>query len=138
MAGKVESVLVVAMACALMGCAMRSRSTAPSVPLDFDYPAPMKSIEYDEPVAAGALTGIVRDASGAPRERILVERVAEPKGARLDARFTDRRGRFSFDKIADGLYRLKFSFPGFDTVYIAVRVQKKMGRKIEVELPLSQ
>ncbi|MEZ5420714.1 MAG: TonB-dependent receptor [Vicinamibacterales bacterium] len=66
-----------------------------------------------QPAHAGRLEGRVVDATALPLPGVLVE--LDGDAAQATAR-TDGVGRYTFEGVSPGAYRLRFSFPGFVTV----------------------
>src|SRR5665811_2332148 len=69
----------------------------------YEYPPGWVTVEYPSD-SARALTGVVVDPSGATMANVLVERTTSDFTTRLDARLTDRQGRFEFGWMHAGTY----------------------------------
>jgi len=114
-----------------VGQAVQPRAT--KVPKAFSYPEARETIKANAPTSVSSLNGRVVDSTDAPMERVLVERLGRTWGRRLDATFTDSKGSFSFfgrEKVA----YLKFSKPGFDTLLLRVRINKRAKGKLRAAL----
>jgi hypothetical protein len=91
----------------------------------FSYPEARETIKADAPHAVKSLTGKVVDSSNMGMEKVLVERLSNNWGKRLDATFTNSNGRFFLPSSSPSIQYLKLSKPGFDTLLIRVRIRKR-------------
>ena len=108
------------------------------VPEDFSYPAPPQILQIDKIVRSNSLSGVIADPSGAATQEVLVEKLEDNWGKRIEAVFTDSEGFFAFTKSAPGVYFLKISKPGFDSMLLKVQVTKKRAiSRLRVRLRLS-
>lgn len=103
------------------------------VPKDFSYPEARETVKADAPLSVRSLAGKVVDSTNSAIERVLVERLSTGWNKRLDATFTDSNGLFSLPGRSNIQY-LKLSKPGFDTLLIRVRINRKAKAKLTLAL----
>jgi hypothetical protein len=69
---------------------------------------------------------------------VLVEKLEDNWGKRVEAVLTDSKGYFTFTNVVPGIYFLKLSKPGFDSMLWKVEVTtKKASSKLKIGLRLS-
>ena len=106
------------------------------IPGNFSY-APIEEVICFEDTA-GSLSGTVRDISGHPRERVLVERVdggcEKHNIKRLEATHTDAKGRFSLSHVEPGTYFLRVTYSGFNQLAITVEIKEESREELSLEL----
>jgi len=107
------------------------------VPATFRYPESQETIQLDGELKSNALTGLVVDPNGAVTSKALVERVHAGWGKRIEGVLTNSKGRFSFPGLGPGIYFLRISKPGFNTILLKVRVSTKAKSTVRVALQLS-
>ncbi len=73
------------------------------------------SSSFAQKLPGGSITGIIVDKeSRLPIEFATVILVAEPDSSQIRGTTTDAKGKFSFDKVTNGKYRIVYSFIGFE------------------------
>jgi hypothetical protein len=108
------------------------------VPEGFNYPESPQIIQVDKVIKSKSMSGTIIDPSGAAISDVLVERLEDNWGKRIEAILTDSKGYFAFIGSKSGLYFLKISKPGFDSMLLKVEViNRKMGSRLKIELKLS-
>jgi outer membrane receptor protein involved in Fe transport len=81
----------------------------------------------------GSITGnIVDKESRMPIEFATVVLQAEPDSTQLRGTISDAAGKFSFDKVADGKYKITYSFIGFEKQEIPVSAISEKNRNVNV------
>lgn len=128
---------------ATAGCLGKALSTTTkqpgtAVPPEFSYPRAVGAVEYEKPFRAPSLAGLVIDASGTPREKVLVEITDDKWQSRIEAQFTTATGHFAFGGPAKGAFHLRVSLDGFDTLRLVVIVDDRAKKDLVLELPLSR
>jgi hypothetical protein len=118
------------------GCAHRIE--APVVPPGFNYYEPGEdagiSVVIDEPLEARQVAGTVRDTTGGPIEKALVEITKPDRGPRISARFTDQLGRFEFPNLGPGEYPIEITKYGFARLFATLKVSKSGPRGVTLTL----
>ena len=85
------------------------------------------------PLSVAQISGVVRDPSGEPVSRASVTLAGSGDAALTSA--TDGQGRFRFDRLKSGAYRLAVSAPGFESVTKPVELgDKPVDLSIALEL----
>jgi len=108
------------------------------VPENFNYPASPQIIQVNKVIKSKSMSGIVTDPSGAAASDVLVEKLEGNWGKRVEAILTDSKGYFAFTKNTPGIYFLKLSKPGFDSMLLKVEVTtKKASSRLRIGLRLS-
>jgi hypothetical protein len=108
------------------------------VPEDFSYPPSPQIIQINKAMRSNSLSGVITDPSGSATSEVLVEILESNWGNRIEAILTDSEGVFAFTKNAPGVYFLRLSKPGFDSMLLKVQVaKKKAGLRLRVKLRLS-
>lgn len=103
----------------------------------FKYPPSQETIQVDAEIKSRSLSGNVTDPSGGGTSKVLVERVRPGWGRRISAVLTDSYGHFAFAGTTRGAHFLRVSKPGFNTMLIKVRVNRKVRSRLRIELKLS-
>ena len=83
---------------------------------------------------AKALSGMVAAPAGSKIPKALVEIVGDDWKTRIDARFTNSEGSFTFAKAPIGKHYLKLSMPGFDTLLVTVMTTKESRARLRLFL----
>jgi hypothetical protein len=104
------------------------------VPKGFSYPEASETVKASAPNSVRSLTGKVVDSNNAAMAGVLVERLAMGWGKRLHATFTNSDGLFSLPTGVSQIQYLKLSKPGFDTLMIRVRINKRSRTKLTLAL----
>jgi hypothetical protein len=92
----------------------------------------------DEVIKSKSLSGTISYPGGAGMPDALVEKLEDNWGRRVEAILTDSKGYFKFTGSAPGIYFLKVSKPGFDSVRFKVEVTtKKSSARLKIVLSLS-
>jgi carboxypeptidase family protein len=105
------------------------------IPPEYEYPQGWVTAEH--PIAqARSLSGSVLDASGAPRQSVLVERMTPDFKKRLAATLTNERGEFRLRGGA-GKYYLRFRYRGFNDYLLPVAVAHSSRETLVVKLEIS-
>src|SRR5262245_37551526 len=108
------------------------------VPEDFNYPESPQIIQVDKVIKSKSLSGIITDSVGAAVSDVLVEKLEDNWGKRVEAILTDSKGYFAFIGAKPGLYFLKISKPGFDSMLLKVEVTtRKASSRLKIALALS-
>lgn len=110
------------------------RSGAQKVPKAFRYPEARETVKTNAVTWVNSLAGRAVDSTNAPLEKVLVERLSTGWGKRIDATFTDADGSFSLPGRSAKTRYLKLSKPGFDTLLIRVRVNRRSNAKLTLAL----
>jgi hypothetical protein len=108
-----------------------------TVSKDVAYPRSFQKRVLEE-VRAKRIVGRVTATRGSLISgNILVEIIEnERTERRIQAKFADENGRFDFSSLKLGrMVWLKLSMPGFDTVFVQVRVDRKAPDELGLELP---
>src|ERR1700724_2075719 len=105
------------------------------IPPEYEYPAGWLREEYGL-VQARSLSGRVLDASGAPRQSVLVERMTPDFEKRLAATLTDERGEFRLHG-GTGKYYMRFRYRGFNDYLVPVVVTHSSPETLVVKLKIS-
>src|SRR5262245_21090545 len=107
-------------------------------PENFSYPPSAEIVQINKVVKSKSLSGAITDPSGAAASDVLVEKLEDNWGKRVEAILTDSKGYFAFTESAPGIYFLKLSKPGFDSTLLKVEVTtKKANSKLKIKLRLS-
>jgi len=101
------------------------------IPEWFAYPA-TETIMVAKEIESNSLSGILTDPDDYPIQFALVE-ILDEDGQRVAAVVTDDEGRFSLES-RPGVYRLKFSYVGYDNLRLKVRVTPREKRNLEPQL----
>lgn len=89
----------------------------------------LESMAYNNPPVVQDVTGVVKDAQGAPVEGASVYIQPLNRGT-----ITGKDGRFSFTGIEPGSYTLEVSFVGFDTYSTSITVKDGSSTPIDITL----
>src|SRR5579884_1759027 len=84
--------------------------------------------------AQSALTGVVKDSSGAVLPGVEVTASSEALIEKMRQVITDERGIFRIIDVRPGTYSLEFSLPGFGTVKRAIELQSNFTATLNVEM----
>jgi len=107
-------------------------------PENFSYPPSAEIVQINKAIKSKSLSGAVTDPSGAAASDVLVEKLADNWGKSIEAVLTDSKGYFALAEGAPGVYFLKLSKPGFDSMLLKVEVTtKKANSKLKIKLRLS-
>ena len=88
--------------------------------------------------AQGAITGVVKDASGAVLPGVTVEASSPDLIEKARTATTDDSGRYRIVDLRAGTYTVAFALPGFSTVredVIAPQVQVEQPRPVNTSTP---
>ena len=107
------------------------------VPAGFKYPQSQETIQVDAEIESRSLSGVVIDPSGSGHSKVLVERLRHGWRNRISAVFTNADGQFTFAGVHSGIYFLRVSKPGFNTMLLKVRVTAKTKSTVRIDLKLS-
>jgi protocatechuate 3,4-dioxygenase beta subunit len=108
------------------------------VPENFNYPESPQIIKVDKVIKSKSMSGTITDPNGAVVSDVLVEKLEDNWGKRVEAVLTDSKGYFTFTNVVPGIYFLKLSKPGFDSMLLKVEVTtKKASSKLKIGLRLS-
>lgn len=107
-------------------------------PESFNYPESPDIIKVDEVIKSKSLSGSITDPGGGALSDVLIEQLEDNWGKRIEAMLTDTKGRFAFTGITPGIYFLKISKPGFNSMLFKIEVTtKKAGSKLKFSLKFS-
>jgi hypothetical protein len=101
------------------------------VPRGFAYPG-TETIVFDGEMESNSLSGIVTNPNHHPIQFVLVE-ILNEDGERIAAVVTDDEGRYSLGS-RPGVYRLKFSYVGYDNMRMKVRVTPREKSNLDIQL----
>jgi hypothetical protein len=108
------------------------------VPDNFSYPESPEIIQINKSIKSKSMSGIITDPSGAAASDVLVEILEDNWGKRVEAVFTNSEGNFTFTRRPPGIYFLKISKPGFDSMLLKVEVTtKRASSRLKIRLKLS-
>jgi hypothetical protein len=108
------------------------------VPDSFNYPESPDIIKIDVIIKSKSLSGSITDPGGGALSDVLIEQLEDNWGKRVAAIFTDAKGRFEFTRITPGIYFLKISKPGFNSMLFKIEVTtKKASSKLKFSLKFS-
>jgi hypothetical protein len=108
------------------------------VPENFSYPESPEIIQINKATKSKSISGIITDPSGAAAAEVLVERLEANWGKRIEAILTDSKGYFAFTKNMPGIYFLKVSKPGFNSMLLKVEVTtRKAKSSLKIGLRIS-
>lgn len=108
------------------------------VPENFSYPESPEIIQINKVIESKSMSGIITDSSGTAASEVLVERLEDNWGKRIEATLTDSKGYFAFTKNTPGIYFLKLSKPGFNSMLLKVKVKtRKANPKLKIGLRIS-
>jgi hypothetical protein len=97
------------------------------VPDDFGYPESM-TYQFEDVIRSKSISGIITYTSGDAASDVLVEILEEDWGKRIEAILTDSKGHFAFAGNTPGVYFLKISKPGFNSMLLKIEVTTKRAR----------
>jgi len=101
----------------------------------FEIRGQYRVIELADVQLAKSLSAVVRDPTGSPLTKVLVEEFSPDWKTLLRTTATDNHGRFS---LATGqgrnIYCLQLSSPGFDPLRVRIQVDRKRGGNLELKL----
>jgi hypothetical protein len=108
------------------------------VPENFSYPESPEIIQINKAIKSKSISGIITDPSGAAASEVLVERLEANWGKRIEAILTDSKGYFAFTRNTPGVYFLKISKPGFNSMLLKVEVTtRKANSSLKIGLRVS-
>lgn len=117
----------------LFALRQETQSKTRKVSRGFNYPEARETVKTNAPDSVRSLTGRVVDSTNSAMKDVLVERRSTGWIMRLDATFTDSSGLFWLPGSSSIQY-LKLSKPGFDTVLIRVRINRRSKAKLTIAL----
>ena len=85
-----------------------------------------------------AITGLVRDQSGAEIPGVRVELRRGGSEAPAETTLTNTAGEFAFAGIPEGKYQVTFALTGFKSVVREIAADVKKFSRVEVLLPLDE
>lgn len=85
--------------------------------------------------AVGTVTGVVRDASGAPVPGATVRAV--PSDGRATETTTDAAGIYRLANLGPGVYRLETALSGFETAVTPIRIDGALAVAVDVTLSMA-
>ena len=107
------------------------------VPKDFRYPESQETVQINRPMKSKSLAGRVLDPQGRGMEKALVERLSAGWKHRKSATFTDSEGYFAFPRQPSGVYCLRLSMRGFNTLAVRVAVTRRSQSDLRLVLGVS-
>ena len=87
--------------------------------------------------STSALSGFVRDASGAPVPGALVRVIAESAGTTVE-KVSDEQGAYRADALSSGRYRVEIVLPGFETAVRRVALEPGQAAALDLTLTPSR
>ena len=94
-------------------------------------------VKYSAQLVGVSLTGVVADANGAVVVGARVDLISAQQ-ANLAGVTTDARGRFTFEKLAPGVYEVKVTQTGFSPQRVSARMGRGAGEALAVTLNVNQ
>jgi hypothetical protein len=114
-----------------MGCVRR-------IPPEYEYSPGWITMRGEDHPIVQSLSGVVKDASGAPIPFVLVERMTPDFKRRIAATLTDEKGTFRLRHVRKGNQYLRFRFRGFNDYEIPVIISPKSSKHdLTVEMSVS-
>jgi len=96
---------------------------------------PLAALQAPAQAPGGAMTGVVRDPSGAtvPRAQVILSKIGD---SRKEFSITNDTGEFSFTPLPDGFYKVEVRKPGF-ALYEAGEISLKSSEPVKVDVVLN-